>query len=614
MHPLSVEKSSSPSTIHARVGSNSSTGVPPVFVPADGRASLAKHGQERGPEHQGRATSNGPRTTEHGRPSSARSSSLVTRHPSPAKEKGHLPPRLPTPNSLLPPFSPPRFVVTLNAPLGTDNELARIPIAITGKWVRDGSDFSITLADLEEIVRNFKERRNGEINVDYDHASEMPEVAAGGPVPSAGRIVELEKPQLLVTPHPPSCVGHPLPKGEGKDEKNKLRSPLPGQEGKDEKNKLRSPLPRGEGGEGSEPGEGSRWILYGNYDPTPRARQLIESGEYRYISPAISWAGRDKRTGKMTGTTLTSVALTNRPFLEELPQIRLSDPAYQLVDVGEVHVDTSLGQPGTEKEESGVRSQKSEGGGQRTTDNGRTSSSIANHQSQIANISGGPMKQVNLSVQDGKIKVTHPDFADEYFADPTELKQCLDELGGDSGEGETPEAALAAEIESLAGLERRADGAGAAAAATLSECVAEIRRRLEARREISLKEAGALLSENEAGGKSIAAADYFRARVDQELDEAVKNGKVLPRQREDWRKIALSDFPTFRKIVAEQKSQVPLRPVGLSGSGPEDAQTQVKLLAEQRMRERSISFGQALSEIGREQPELVHQYRRAVSA
>ena len=226
------------------------------------------------------------------------------------------------------------------------------------------------------------------------------------------------------------------------------------------------------------------------------------------------------------------------------------------------------------------------------------------------------MKQVKLSVEDGKIKVAHDDFSDEYCADPADLKQCLEVLGAplDGSEDLEDSDASLAELESLAGLTGRADESGGGrATATLSECVAEIRRRLATGQEISLKEARALLSENEAGGKSISATDSFRSRVEQELDDAVKNGKVLPRQRDDWRKIALSDFPTFRKIVAEQKPQVPLRPVGLSGSGPEDAQTQVKLLAEQRMRERSISFGQALSEIGREQPDLVHQYRRAVS-
>jgi len=229
------------------------------------------------------------------------------------------------------------------------------------------------------------------------------------------------------------------------------------------------------------------------------------------------------------------------------------------------------------------------------------------------------MKQVKLSVEDGKIKIAHGDFSDAYYADPADLKKCLEDLGASSDTPDEPDTSLAAELENLAGLAGSAGGDGGAASnagttATLSECVAAIRRRLATHQEISLKEAGALLSENEAGGKSIAAADYFRWRVEQELDEAVKIGKVLPRQRDDWRKIALSDFPTFRKIVADQKPQVPLRPVGVSGAGPEDAQTQVKLLAEQRMRERSISFGQALSEIGREHPDLVHEYRRAVSA
>jgi len=470
---------------------------------------------------------------------------------------------LPTPDSQFPVFPrPPRFVVTLDAPLGAGDLLTRIPLAVTGKWVRDGSDFAITLGDLEAIVQNFNKRRNGEINVDYDHASEMPEVAAGGPVPSAGRIVKLDQPE----------------RAEGSRELGVGSRKVPDSQ---------LPTPN------------SRFVLWGWYEPTPRARQLIENREYRYISPAINWAGRDKRTGKMDGTTLTSVALTNRPFLEELPQIRLSDPAFQLVDVGDVHVDTSLGPP--EEQKSEVRNQKSE---------------IANRKSAITHPQGGDMKQVKLSVENGKVKIAHDDFSDAYFADAAELKRCLDELGGTMDEPDEGES-VATEIKSLAGLPENTDSAGAnsgvAASATLSECLAVIRRRLATSQEISLKEAGALLSENEAGGKSISAADFFRSRVEQELDEAVKHGKVLPRQRDDWRKIALSDFPTFRKIVAEQKPQVPLRPVGLSGSGPEDAPTHVKLLAEQRMRERSISFGQALSEIGREQPELVHQYRRAVS-
>jgi len=206
------------------------------------------------------------------------------------------------------------------------------------------------------------------------------------------------------------------------------------------------------------------------------------------------------------------------------------------------------------------------------------------------------MKQVTLSVAEGKIKLAHDDFEDEYFVAPEDLKKCLEELGLLS------EAALSA-LQNLAGRP----------GAALSECLAEIGQRLAAGQEISLAQASALLSEAEARGKSIPAAEFFRARVEQELDEAVKSGRVLPRQRAEWRKIALADFPTFRKVLAAQKPQVPLHPLGFAGSGPADVQAQVKFLAEQRMRERGLSFGQALSEIGREQPDLVQQYRRAVS-
>ncbi len=451
----------------------------------------------------------------------------------------------------------------------------------------------------KKSYRNFEQRRNGEINVDYDHASEMPEVAAGGPIPSAGRIVKLDTPDE-------ASVGLPRSDRQVGSRQKAKSSSLPTAD---------CLLPS------RNPGD--RYVLYGWYEPTDRARALIKNREYRYISPAIDWGAKSKQTGKPQGTTLTSVALTNRPFLEELPQIRLSDPAYQLVDVGDVHVDSSLGSGNIEPlnhraiEPLKDKDSVSSNGSMTQSPDGSISSNGSMAQSHNDSIpdKGGFMKQVKLSVEDGKVRVAHDDFGDAYYADPEEMKQCLDDLGfGPAEGGEAPDESLAEEIRDLAGMPTPSDGgASAQPVATLSECVAALRRRLGARAEISLAQAGTLLSESEAGGKFIAAADYFRSRVEQELDEAVKSGKVLPRQRDDWRKIALSDFPTFRKIVAEQKPQVPLRPVGLAGAGPEDPQAQVKLLAEQRMRERRISFGQALSEIGREQPELVHQYRRAVS-
>lgn len=187
------------------------------------------------------------------------------------------------------------------------------------------------------------------------------------------------------------------------------------------------------------------------------------------------------------------------------------------------------------------------------------------------------MKHVNLSVVDGQIHITHEDLGDEFYFDADDL------------------AAI--------GAEHAAPLQVGSASAALSESAV-----------VTFSQARTLLSEAEARDKFIPAAEVFRAAAEQELDDAVRAGKILPRQRDDWRKIALSDLPTFRKLMGAQKAVVPLAPVGLAGTPPSDVQEQVKFLAEQRMRERHTTFGQALSDIGREQPDLVQQYRRAVSS
>ena len=374
----------------------------------------------------------------------------------------------------------PRFMATLEPQAEDTTGKVRIPLAVTGRWVRGTNKFSITSDDLESIARNFRERQNGEINVDYDHASEMPEVAAGGPIPSAGRIVGIEPPET----------------------------------------------------------QGRRTLLWGWFEPTERARTLVRNREYRYISPAIDWGAKNKRTGKPQGATLTSVALTNRPFLEEMPQIRLSDPGYRLVDATAGTTDATL--PG------------SQGGGTPST--------------------GGSMKKVQLSVADGKIKISHPDLADEYYADPDDAANALGALAGSPGA--TPDA----------------DDS-----------------------EVPMEQAANVLSEADARGKSVPAVEVFRTRVEQALNDAVRSGKILPRRRDDWRHIALADFGTFTRLMSELPARIPLQPVGFSGGVPQNVQAQVKFMAEQRMKERGVSYGQALTEIGREQPDLIHQYRRSVS-
>jgi hypothetical protein len=153
--------------------------------------------------------------------------------------------------------------------------LTEIPIAVTGSWVKDGHRFSITKEDLDDIVENFQKRGNGQVVVDFEHASERPEVARGGPVPAAGWINALDV---------------------------------------------------------REKEDGQGHALWGDVEFTDDTKDLIKKNKYRYFSPAIDWGAADKKTGRAKGATITSAALTNHPFLEELPAITLSEKSGKVVD------------------------------------------------------------------------------------------------------------------------------------------------------------------------------------------------------------------------------------------------------------------------------------------
>jgi phage I-like protein len=71
-------------------------------------------------------------------------------------------------------------------------------------------------------------------------------------------------------------------------------------------------------------GEGRANELWGQVEWTERAAGMIRAREYRYLSPTITFNTKDRKTGQLTGASLHSVALTNKPFLQELPEVRLN--------------------------------------------------------------------------------------------------------------------------------------------------------------------------------------------------------------------------------------------------------------------------------------------------
>jgi phage I-like protein len=117
-----------------------------------------------------------------------------------------------------------------------------------------------------EILRNFAANGNGEIPLDYEHTSErLPENAALVGVPAPGWVTKVE-----------------------------VRN-----------------------------GGRELWALFkwASVD----AVRYVREGQYKYVSPAINFKSRDKVTGKPAGARLTSVALTNHPFIEGMQPLAADD-------------------------------------------------------------------------------------------------------------------------------------------------------------------------------------------------------------------------------------------------------------------------------------------------
>lgn len=80
--------------------------------------------------------------------------------------------------------------------------------------------------------------------------------------------------------------------------------------------------------------------LWARIEWTERAAGHIRSKEYRFKSPTIQWQTRDRVSGKIGGASLHSVALTNHPFLHELPEVTLNSMAAAFGHIAETEQET----------------------------------------------------------------------------------------------------------------------------------------------------------------------------------------------------------------------------------------------------------------------------------
>lgn len=127
--------------------------------------------------------------------------------------------------------------------------------------------FRIDARVFADILRNFNATENRCVALDYEHTSEtLPDSVAQHGVPALAWITDLE-----------------------------------------------------------DRGDGTLWGTFEWVDPA--AVEHVRAKRYRFLSPAIQFGAVDKETGKPIGARLTSVALTNKPFLDGMAPVTASEGA-----------------------------------------------------------------------------------------------------------------------------------------------------------------------------------------------------------------------------------------------------------------------------------------------
>ncbi len=340
---------------------------------------------------------------------------------------------------------------------------------------------------------------------------------------------------------------------------------------------------------------------------------MISSGQYRFFSPAIDWAARDKETGEAQGATLTSGALTNHPFLEELPAISLSELS-KLENRKSKSGDSSF-----ELRVSNFQGQEMAGAHQDGFEGGIPQDGIGK-----GDRTGGAMKKLSFK----KLSAGRRVVCDEAGAEIGEVSLAeldlddaeLDEYMAQRGARMSESDALGVGLAELIGIDR---------ATTLGE----LKQSLSALKSLGAERArssgrAALLAETIgkdgtinldgvarlAEGGKIGFADYRAAeRVATRLKEAVAAGKVLPCERAYLSRVALADAAAFEQYLAARPVALAQGAVGLAGeslSGSDRPDFELSTLARQVAAEKGISLRDALRLVANENRELAKRYRQ----
>jgi hypothetical protein len=442
--------------------------------------------------------------------------------------------------------------------------LVRIALCYTNspgtKFEQSGQKFTITEQDLEDMQKNLAER---EVPIDYDHLSAAAHAQPPGWAKAAGWLV---KPDTI------------------------------------------------------EPFTEGRKILYGWARFTPAMLAMVKQREYRYGSIDFRWRDKNEE-GENVGTQLHAFAMTNRPFLKDLPPIELSDEDYNklfgiapredgrlaAITLSEVGAIPQGGMPLrllTTPE--AVHVPAIIGGKQ----NDQTGDPAVAGSPLQEKAKGGTMAKyafIKSPTSKGTFAMKKMDDGQQF--DDIGLDDVLDALADDlddllSKRGFTRSKQAAEDVGpaaagALPSRESRSAGPGAQraplqiteekkpAAALFSE-VASAEGRLDRIKAARLTDSGSMTHE------SFVRIDETARKV----ETFIESGKILPKRRKEAMALALADSAAFDALLSDSKPVVDTSVKGVSRPAEGGAaKLALDSLVQQRMAATKESIDQALSEV-----------------
>ena len=522
------------------------------------------------------------------------------------------------------------------------NGLVRIAVVYTGRFRKDDQPFEITTKDLEQIAANLNRR---EAPIDYEHLSGA--AAPPGWSKAAGWIKRADTIAPLAQPEIEACslvrataVGEkqvpPSAHVRGRERQSNGRRPanaagLARDDRNEDTARAETPAPSqlmGNAFRGAYPRPGAEVqslpkgdasaegpkALWAWAELTPACLAAVRQKEFRYFSPEIHWNERDEQ-GRPIGTRLAAGAITNRPFLKDLPPIEISEADYPALlesvalsealraglcatasdgcrceskaiaqttrmpaDAEQVHVPADIGHSETIKQ---IPRRPAHQNAALARDDRTRKEQVEMKQFILKKLADGEHAG-KIGVFDGDEMIGLCDPLDEVTNDDN--YDNADD--GDSNEAESQQQMH----------ERR----------SLTEAVRDI---------VTDGQINIALAEQRAERGELTMSGFLRAQKIQRLvEEAVRVGKVLPKQRAAFFAIALADYASAAAFLSDAQPVVDLRARGVSGDGAATAKEELEQAVSAYMTEHRCDRVKALTDVSRRNPELWERHKRECGA